>query len=115
MSLAMSNFQLFDKSIQSLKFLLALRVYKEPVAVSKGDRNLLSIKRDGKKELIEFHNPDAATRFLANNNDSQGDQWIEWSFTKYPYKEADLLHLEENIHDFKVAPYNASPCLHAAF
>jgi hypothetical protein len=103
----MSTLQVLDKSVQSLKFLLALRVNNHPFSITRGDKNILLLKTGS--EMTRFTNPDAVARFLAQplktNLALISEQWMEWAFMRKSFSKNDLQLLEENVHAFqKTAP-----------
>lgn len=104
-----------DKNIDSLKFLLALRIYNEPFTVAQNDGQLLQIKRSipgSKKDAWEFYSADAATRYLSGHNDVLSDSWIEWACGR-KFMPVDLKHLEDKTHELKVIFHlikAAAPC-----
>jgi hypothetical protein len=104
----MSTLQVFDKSVQSLKFLLALRVNNHPFSITRGGNNSLLLRTG--KEITRFCNPDAVARFLAQpqntNSALLSEQWMEWAFMRKSFSQNDLKLLEENVHSFQ----KTSPC-----
>lgn len=105
----MATLQIKDKSQNSLKFLLALRVYNTKFTLESGILNRLLLYVPGTKDAVEFFSPDAAARYLAANDckasSIKSDEWIEWSLMRGKYTDANLRHLEDNITEIpKSAP-----------
>ena len=87
------------KTTDSLTFLIALHVAKEPFRYKRGAASTLMLYYRNH----EFFESCAVARLLSGANSSQSDMWVEWSLLAGRDLQQDkLLHLESNVNAIKV-------------